>query len=93
LVYLLHLPADYLTGLKPLAPGARSIGLQLYEHPPVDFVIEAMVIVAGWVLWKRSLPEDRRDPPAAWILLASLLIVQVAADVAFAFRAEHFSIF
>jgi hypothetical protein len=91
-VYLLHLPADYFTGLKPLGPGLPSIGLQLYNYPAVDFVLEAIVIVAGWQLWKRSLPNDRRDRPAAWLLLAGLLAVQAAGDVAFAIRAAHITI-
>jgi hypothetical protein len=91
-VYLLHLPADYLTGMKPLAPGAPSIGLRLYDHPPIDFVLEAVVITVGWRLWKRSLPDDRRDRPAAWLLLVGLLFVQAAADVAFGIRAAGRSI-
>ena len=86
-VYVLHLPADYLTGMKPLAPGAASIGLQLYDRPSIDFVLEAIVITVGWKRWKRSLPEDRRDRPAAWLLLVGLLLLQAAADVAFGVRA------
>lgn len=91
-VYLLHLPADYFTGLKPLAPGLPSVGLQLYDYPLADFALEALVIVAGWQLWKRSLPNARGERPAAWLLLIGLLAVQAAGDVAFAIRAAHITI-
>jgi hypothetical protein len=75
---LLHLPADYITGLKVLWPGGPIVGLNLYAHPMADFALEALIAVAGWrylrardrsSLWMRS-----------WLTLAALLAMQAAMD-------------
>jgi hypothetical protein len=73
---LLHLPADYITGLKILWPGGPIVGLNLYTHPMADFVLEALIAFAGWCylrardrssLWLRS-----------WLTLAALIAMQAA---------------
>lgn len=53
---LSHWPADFLTGQrKPTWPGGPEVGLFLYEHNVLDFVIEgALLLVAWW--WLRALP-------------------------------------
>jgi len=75
---LLHLPADYITGLKILWPGGPIVGLNLYAHPMADFALEALIAFAGWCylrardqssLWMRS-----------WLTLAALLAMQAAMD-------------
>jgi nitrate reductase gamma subunit len=75
--------ADYVTGLKPTWPGGPFIGLEVYRHPAVDFGIEAIVIVLGWMIYRRSLPADRRDSSPVNVMLFCLLLLQLAASVSF----------
>jgi membrane-bound metal-dependent hydrolase YbcI (DUF457 family) len=78
-----HALADYATGLKPTWPGGPMIGLQLYRRPAIDFVVEAFVIVIGWLVYRRSLPVEKRDRSPVTVLLVSLLLLQLAASVSF----------
>lgn len=78
-----HMVADYVTGLKPTWPGAPYIGLELYRQPALDFVIEAAVIIIGWIIYRRSLPEDRRNSSPVKVMLFSLLLLQLAASISF----------
>jgi hypothetical protein len=78
-----HAVADYATGLKPTWPGGPYIGLQLYQHPAIDFLLEAVVIVIGWVIYRRSLPPERRNSNPVNLLLFCLLLLQLAASVSF----------
>jgi len=78
-----HMIADYVTGLKPTWPGGPFIGLELYRQPAVDFGIEAAVIVLGWMIYRRSLPADRRDSSPVTLMLFCLLLLQLAASVSF----------
>jgi hypothetical protein len=78
-----HAVADYATGLKPTWPGGPFVGLQLYRHPALDFILEAAVIVIGWVVYRRSLPHERRNSNSVNLLLFCLLLLQLAASVSF----------
>lgn len=78
-----HAVADYATGLKPTWPGGPHVGLQLYQHPALDFILEAAVIVIGWVIYRRSLPEERKSSNPVNLLLFCLLLLQLAASVSF----------
>ncbi len=78
-----HAVADYATGLKPTWPGGPRIGLQLYQRPAIDFVVEAAVIVIGWLIYRWSLPVDRRSATAVRLMLFCLLVLQFAASVSF----------
>jgi LexA-binding, inner membrane-associated putative hydrolase len=78
-----HMVADYVTGLKPTWPGAPYIGLQLYREPALDFVVETIVIVIGWIIYRRSLPTDRRSSSPVYVMLFALLLLQLAASVSF----------
>lgn len=84
LVVASHAVADYATGLKPTWPGGPWIGLQLYQQPAIDFIVEAIVIVIGWLLYRRSLPPDRRRSTPVMLMLITLLWLQLAASVSFA---------
>ena len=79
-----HMLADFLTGLKPTWPGGPHIGLQLYQRPAIDFVVESVIIVIGWLIYRRSLPEGRRTSAPAFLILASVLLFQLAASMSFA---------
>lgn len=83
-VVVSHALVDYLTGIKPTWPGGPTIGLHLYQRPAIDFVIEGAVILAGWMIYRRSLPDDRRSSAPAILLLVSVLLLQLAASASFA---------
>lgn len=78
-----HAVADYATGLKPTWPGGPQIGLQLYQHPVLDFILEGAVIVIGWAIYRRSLSVERRKSNPVNLLLFCLLLLQLAASVSF----------
>jgi len=78
-----HMIADYVTGLKPTWPGGPFIGLEVYRHPALDFGIESIVIIVGWMIYRRSLPVDRRDSSPVRVMLFCLLLLQLAASVSF----------
>jgi hypothetical protein len=83
LIVVSHMVADYATGLKPTWPGGPRIGLELYHRPAIDFALEAAVIVIGWLIYKRSLSPERRSSGTIKLMLACLLILQLAASVSF----------
>lgn len=76
MAWLLHWPADFLTAHKPLIdPGGRVIGLDLYNVPIADLVIESvLVVVCAWVYSRRYAPEhwQRR-----WIAAAAVALVLI----------------
>jgi hypothetical protein len=78
MVVLLHLPADFITGLKVFWPGGPIVGLNLYSHPFADFALEALIAFGGW-WYLRS-----RGPAPAWVLrwtgIAALLALQGTMD-------------
>lgn len=67
-----HLLADYVTGVKPTWPGGPTIGLDLYSHPLGDVAIETVVLVLGWLVYRRSLPPEARSSRLTWTLLVVL---------------------
>lgn len=74
-----HLLADYVTGFKPTWPGGPIIGLQLYSYPLGDLVVEMAVLVAGWLVYRRSLPPESRSHRLSWALLLLLGVAQLLA--------------
>lgn len=81
-VILSHLFLDWITGSKPTWPGGPMIGLQLYSHPIADFFAEGVVIVAGALVYVRTLPPRRRPWLDLSIMLGALLALQLTIDVA-----------
>jgi membrane-bound metal-dependent hydrolase YbcI (DUF457 family) len=81
-VILSHMFLDWITGYKPTWPGGPMIGLRLYDHPVADFVVEAIVIVAGTLLYGRTLPPRRRPWVDVSIMLGALLALQLTIDIA-----------
>ncbi len=84
LVVVSHYGLDYLTGHKPTWAGGPIIGLNLYARPLADVVIESITVLAGWLLYRRSLPTAVRDDGVVYAILFSLIAFQAAAGVAFA---------
>jgi hypothetical protein len=80
-VILSHMFFDWITGDKPTWPGGPMIGLQLYEHPVADFIVEGTVIAAGGILYVDTLPPRRSPWIDISVMLGALLAMQLAIDV------------
>lgn len=78
-----HALGDYFTGIKPTWPGGPLIGLQLYRQPMLDFVLEAAVILIGWLFYRRSFPPGKRSSRDVMLVLIVLILIQLAADIVF----------
>ena len=77
---LLHLPADYITGLKIVWPGGPIIGLNLYSHPMADFALEALVALAGWRYLRARVFST--SGLTRGLAVAALVATQAAIDAA-----------
>ncbi len=71
-----HLLADLITSHMVLWPGGKAYGLHLYLHRWGDLTLECAVIVAGWLLYTRTLPSARRHSPTALGIPSVLLATQ-----------------
>ena len=78
-VVLLHIAADYFTGRKLLLPGGEMVGLQWYERPLHDFLLEGFLVVVGWWMLRRT-ARPPRWAGSLWLLLLTLG-VQAALDL------------
>jgi hypothetical protein len=77
-----HMLLDWVTGDKPTWPGGPMIGLQLYDRPIADFIVEGIVIFVGTLLYGRTLPPRQRPWVDVSIMLGALLALQLTIDVA-----------
>jgi len=80
LMVFLHLPLDLVTGHKIFWPGGPMMGLDVYSRPIVDFAIEAPILLAGWVLLRRSrsAPAWATSVLALWLLLVGQATIDLA---------------
>jgi hypothetical protein len=71
-VIVLHPVLDLLTGHKLFWPGGPLVGLRLYEHPFVDFLLESALVILGWLLLRRSraVPRWATAPATVYAVLA-----------------------
>ena len=51
---ILHIVFDFWTGDKPLWFGGPPVGLTMYRYQAADFVLESAMVVAGWLVLRRS---------------------------------------
>ena len=84
LVVVSHWGLDYFTGTKPTWPGGPVVGMNLYARPMVDFALESATILAGWLLYRRTLPKSVRNHAWTYATLLMLCTLQVLAGAAFA---------
>jgi hypothetical protein len=79
ILVVVHVLTDYITGAKVLWVGGPIVGLELYDWPRVDFVLETLAIGTGWLMLRRS------GTGPGWArsrtLLAALVVIQAAADL------------
>lgn len=78
LTYASHWPADFITGYKPTWPGGPVVGLGMYAHPVADIVIECVVILVCWLVYRRSLPPRVQRSSIAWAMPVGLMAMQIA---------------
>ena len=97
--WLLHWPADVLTGRKPLIGLHQLVGLDLYHVAPFDFAIESALVVGGCMLYWRATAQGRQhgeaqvrrfaqeDKPRRRVVVAlgvALILLQLGFDMTIA---------
>ncbi len=80
-LYVSHPLADLVTGHKPLWLGGPPVGLWFIDRPVPDFVVQSLLCVLGWVLYRRSLPPHVRRRLIAAVPLVALLALQGVSDL------------
>lgn len=81
-VVVSHVLLDWVTGYKPTWPGGPMIGLGLYGRPALNLLVEGLVILAGVMLYRRSLPRRTRGWVDVGVMLGALVAMQTAIIVA-----------
>jgi hypothetical protein len=74
---LVHLPLDLVTGHKPYWPGGPALGLSLYQHPALDFLVELPLTLGGWWMLRRGGAAPR------WAATGAAAIALVAGQATF----------
>ena len=76
-----HVLTDYLTSRIMTWPGAPLFGLHLYAHPWADFTLEAGVLLAGWLIYRRVLVPARRNSLVSLSIPVVLIGLEAAVAV------------
>jgi hypothetical protein len=77
----MHVLFDLPTGFKPFWYGGPSLGLGLYRYQLFDFLVESGMVVAGWIILRRS-----PNPPrwaVHYLTLITLVALQATFDIVF----------
>jgi hypothetical protein len=77
-VSLSHSALDLITARKAWWPGLPPVGLELYDHPLPEGLLELLVVAAGWWLWQRHCPPPGIPRALRWAPLLLLVAAQVA---------------
>jgi hypothetical protein len=77
LTYLSHWPADFITAMKAIWPNGPEFGLNLYQHPAADVVVETLVIAVCWAAYRRSLSPSARTKLIGWSIPVGLVALQI----------------
>jgi hypothetical protein len=79
MTYASHWPADFITGIKPTWPGGPEVGLMLYDHTVWDVVLESVLIVLCWLVYRRTLTADVRRRAMTWFAPIGLIALQIVS--------------
>lgn len=74
--WMLHWPADFFTGLKPILGLDTRVGLDLYHLPVADFALETLCVVAACVVYARRFASMGRERRLVVALGCALIILQ-----------------
>ena len=80
-ISFLHVVADFITGRAHLWPGGPEVGLHLYRFEYADFALESSLVIAGWLLYHRTLPKHKQRTWPAWLILAFLIGLQLFFEI------------
>lgn len=78
--WLLHWPADFFTAHKGLLSPSDRVGLDLYNLPPADFALEAILVVACCAVYARTFAHSPAQRRWAAAMMAGLLLLQAMLD-------------
>jgi len=79
LLVVSHYAVDLLTSDLNVWPNSGvEVGLGLYDLPALDFVLEGLLIVGGWLLWRRAVAADGESSRS---MLLVLLVSQAMFDL------------
>ena len=79
--WLLHWPADFFTAHKGLLSPTDRIGLDLYNLPLADCVLEASVVLVCCVLYARTFAHSRTQRRWVAAMAAALIVLQALLDL------------
>jgi hypothetical protein len=79
--WLLHWPADLLTGRKPMFFPVPLVGLDLYSLPVADFLLESVAVVVGCAIYARRFAVRGELRRVVVMLGTALILLQGAVDV------------
>lgn len=71
-----HVLLDLITSRMVLWPGGSPMGMHLYLRRYADLCLESAVVLAGWLLYARSIPQQRRSSLPSVAILLVLLAMQ-----------------
>jgi len=80
LAYASHWPADLITGVKPTWPGGPMVGFGLYSRPGWDLLVESVLVVLCWLVYRQSLPTESRRRSIGWLMPLGLIGMQVVFE-------------
>lgn len=75
-VALSHTAADLVTGALPLWVGGPEVGMDLFQRPLLDFLVEAPLVLGGWLVYRQTLPVQTRRSWAVWAMPVGLGVLQ-----------------
>ena len=78
--WLLHWPADLITGLKPIVGLNTLIGLDLYHAPLADFAVESAIVIVGCALYARTFARTARQRCLVIAMGTALAALQLGLD-------------
>jgi DNA-directed RNA polymerase subunit RPC12/RpoP len=81
--WLLHWPADFFTAHKGLLSPTDRVGLDLYNLPAADFILEAALVLACCALYARTFAHSPAQRRWAMAMAAALLALQGMLDYGF----------